>query len=121
MGWQRLQSALMVSAGIAWLASDRGLLVVGTSVLLGGLGYLWADCLRQWRVRRKLRDMVDLVSTTAFTALIAGIAMAEQTYDSLPSVTVGLTAASLSGFGLRRALRLNAAQGGSVRRAARLR
>jgi ABC-type transporter Mla maintaining outer membrane lipid asymmetry permease subunit MlaE len=49
--------------------------------------------------------MVDLLSTTAFTALIAGIAVAQHTYDSLPAVAIGLVAASISGFGLRRALR----------------
>jgi len=93
-----------MAAGLAWLSSDRGLLVLGTSLLLGGLAYLWADCLRLWRVRRKTRDMVDLVSTSAFTALIAGIAWAQQTYDSLPVVAVGVVAAALSGFGLRRLL-----------------
>ena len=94
----------MGRAAIAWLSSDRGLLVVGTSLVLGGLGYLWADCLRLWRLRRKMRDLVDLVVTTAFTALIAGIAWAMRTYDSLPVLAVGVMAAALSGFALRRLL-----------------
>ena len=94
----------MGRAAIAWLSSDRGLLVIGTSLLLGGLGYLWADCLRLWRVRRKMRDVIDLTATTVFTALVAGIAWAEQTYDSLPAVGAGIVAAALSGFAMRRVL-----------------
>jgi len=94
----------MAASVIAWLSSDRGLLVVGTSLVLGGLGYLWVDCLRLWRVRRKTRDLVDLAATTTFTALIAGIAWAMQTYDSLPVMAVGLVAAALSAYGLHRLL-----------------
>ena len=89
---------------VAWLSSDRGLLVVGTSLVLGGLGYLWADCLSLWRVRRKARDLVDLAATSAFTAMIAGIAWAMDTYDSLPVIAVGVVAAALSAFGLHRLL-----------------
>ena len=94
----------MGPAAIAWLSSDRGLLVVGTSLLLGGLFYLWADCLRLWSVRRKMRDMVDLVATSAFTALMVGVAWAMRTYDSLPVVAVGVVAAALSAYGLHRLL-----------------
>jgi len=94
----------MGEAAIAWLLSDRGLLVVGTSLVLGGLGYLCVDCLRLWRVRRKARDLVDLAATTTFTALIAGIAWAMHTYDSLPVVAVGVVAATISAFGLHRVL-----------------
>jgi hypothetical protein len=89
---------------IAWVSSDRGLLVVGTSLVLGGLGYLWADCLRLWRVRRKMRDLVDLVAATTFTALIAGSAWAMRVYDSLPVMTIGVAAAALSAFALHRLL-----------------
>ena len=89
---------------VAWLSSDRGLLVVGTSLLLGGLVYLWVDCLRLWHVRRKMRDLVDLGATTAFTALMMGIAWAMRTFDSLPVVVVGLVAAALSAFALHRLL-----------------
>jgi len=94
----------MGGAAFAWLLSDRGLLVVGTSLVLGGLGYLWADCVRLWRVRRKMRDFVDLAATTTFTALIAGIAWAMHTYDSLPVAAVGVVVAALSAFGLHRVL-----------------
>jgi hypothetical protein len=89
---------------VAWLSSDRGLLVVGTSLVLGGLGYLWADCLRLWRVRRKMRDLVDLGAVTTFTALIAGSAWAMRIYDSLPVIAVGVAAAALSAYALHRLL-----------------
>ena len=94
----------MGPAVIAWLSSDRGLLVVGTGFLLGGLLYLWADCLRLWRVRRKMRDLVDLAATTAFTALMVGVTWAMRTYDSVPLVAVGVVAAALSAYGLHRVL-----------------
>ena len=84
--------------------SNRALLVLGTSLVLGGLSYLWADCLRLWRVRRKIRDLVDLVATTAFTALIAGSAWAMHIYDSLPVIAAGVAVAALSAFGLHRVL-----------------
>ena len=90
---------------MAWVWSDRGLLVIGTSLVLGGLGYIWADCARLWRVRRKIWDVVDLGATTVFTALILGSALAMGTYDSLPAVTVGGAAAVLSYAGVRRVLR----------------
>ena len=93
-----------MGTAIAWLSSDRGLLVVGTSLVLGGLGYLWVDCLRLWRVRRKMRDLVDLAATTVFTAMILGSALAMQIYDSLPVIAVGVVAAALSAFGLHRVL-----------------
>ena len=100
----------MLSSVIAWLSSDRGLLVVGTSLLLGALVFLWADCLRLWRVRRKGRDMVDLLSTSAFTALIVGVTLALRTYDSLPAVLAGLAAAALSYAVMRRFLRIDLRQ-----------
>ena len=100
----------MLLSAVAWLSSDRGLLVVGTSLLLGGLVFLWADCLRLWRLRRKMRDMVDLLSTSAFTALIAGITLALRTYDSLPAVLVGFVAAAVSYVVMRRFLRVDLKQ-----------
>jgi hypothetical protein len=100
----------MVRSAIAWLSSDRGLLVVGTSLALGAFAYVWTDCLRLWRVRRSTRDAVDLVSTTAFTALIAGAALTLHTYDSLPAAVAGAAAAAVSYAGLRRVLRLGSAK-----------
>jgi len=100
----------MVRLAIGWLSSDRGLLVVGTSLALGAFAYTWADCLRLWRIRRKTRDMVDLVSTAAFTVLIFAIALAMHTWDSMPAVATGLAAAALSYVGLRRVLRMPEAQ-----------
>jgi hypothetical protein len=100
----------MIRSAIAWLSSDRGLLVVGTSLLLGGLVFLWADCLRLWTVRRKTRDMVDLLSTTAFTALIVGITLALRTFDSLPASVVGFVAAAVSYAVMRRFLRIDLRQ-----------
>ena len=100
----------MLLSAIAWLSSDRGLLVVGTSLLLGGLVFLWADCLRLWRVRRKGRDMVDLLSTSAFTALMAGVTLALRTYDSLPAALVGFVAAAVSYAVMRRFLRVDLRQ-----------
>ena len=98
-------------AALAWLSSDRGLLVVGTSLVLGGLAFLWIDCVRMWRIRRKGREAADLAATTVFTALILGSALAMHAYGSFAEVTVGLATASLSGFGLREALRLIPAKG----------
>jgi hypothetical protein len=95
-----------MAAAIAWLSSDRGLLVVGTSLVLGALGYVWVDCLRLWRVRRKARDGVDLAATTLFTGMIGSIALVLRTYDSLPAASVGVACAAVSYAGLRRALRL---------------
>jgi hypothetical protein len=69
------------------------------------LGYLWVDCVRLWRLRRKTWDVIDLTSTTLFTSLILGSALAMHVYDSIPAAAVGAMAAALSGFGLRRALR----------------
>ena len=85
--------------------SDHVLLVVGTSLVLGGLAYLWADCLRLWRIRRKMRDVVDLVTTSVFTAMIAGVALTLHTWDSMPSAATGAAAAALSYLSLRRFLR----------------
>jgi len=96
----------MARLAIAWLSSDRGLLVVGTSLALGAFAYIWVDCLRLWRIRRKTRDMVDLASTAAFTVLIFAIALAMHTWDSLPAAATGLAAAVLSYVGLRRVLRI---------------
>ena len=90
---------------ISWLSSDHGLLVLGTSLVLGGLGFLWADCLRLWRIRRKRRDVVDLVTTSVFTATIAGVALTLHTWDSMPAAATGLAAAALSYLSLRRFLR----------------
>jgi hypothetical protein len=90
----------------AWLSPDRGLLVIGTSLVLGGLGYLWLDCLRLWHVRRRAWDAIDLASTSVFTALILGSALAMHVYDSIPVAALGAMAAALSGFGLRRILRV---------------
>lgn len=111
----------MIGSAIAWLSSDRGLLVVGTSLVLGGLAYIWVDCLRLWRVRRKMRDAVDLAATTLFTVMIAGVALTLDTWDSIPELAVGGAAAALAGFGLRRALRLSEVPDGSRRRATPLR
>ena len=72
--------------------------------------FLWADCLRLWRVRRKGRDMVDLLSTTAFTALIAGVTLALRTYDSLPAILAGLFAGAFSYVVMRRFLRVDLRQ-----------
>ena len=72
--------------------------------------FLWADCLRLWRVRRKMRDMVDLLSTSAFTALIVGVTLALRTYDSLPAVLAGFAAAALSYAVMRRFLRVDLRQ-----------
>jgi hypothetical protein len=91
---------------LAWLASDRGLLVLGTSVLLGALGYLCVDCLRLWSIRGKARDMVDLLSTATFTAMIAGIALSLNTYDSLPVGLLGVAAGAVSYETARRFLRV---------------
>ena len=93
-------------AALAWLSSDRGLLVVGTSLVLGALGYIWLDCLRLWRVRRKMRDGVDFAATTLFTAIIGSLALILRTYDSVPAASVGVACAAVSYAGLRRALRL---------------
>jgi hypothetical protein len=101
-----------MAAALAWLSSDRGLLVVGTSLVLGGLAYVWVDCLRLWRVRRSMRDVVDLASTTVFTAVILGTALMLRTWDSLPAAIAGLGAGAVSYAGLQRALRVV-----SVRRA----
>ena len=95
-----------MAAAVAWLSSDRGLLVVGTSLVLGGLCFVWVDCLRLWQVRRTLRDAVDLASTTAFTAMIAATALTLRTWDSLPAAVAGFAAAAVSYLGLRRVLRL---------------
>ena len=91
---------------LAWLSSDRGLLVIGTSLALGAFAYVWVDCLRLWRVRRTMRDAVDLASTTAFALLIAAIALALRTYDSWPAAVAGAAAAVGSYAALRRVLRL---------------
>ena len=96
----------MLGSATAWLSSDRGLLVVGTSLVLGALAFLWIDCVRMWRSKRKAREAVDLVATTTFTAMILAIALVLHTWDSIPSVAVGCTAAAAGGFGLREALRL---------------
>lgn len=69
--------------------------------------FLWGDCLRLWRVRRKGRDVVDLLSTSAFTALMVGVTLALRTYDSLPAVLAGLIAAALSYTVMRRFLRVD--------------
>lgn len=92
---------------LAWLLSDRGLLVTGTSLVLGGLAYVWVDCVRLWRVRRKMRDVVDVAATTVFTAMILGIALVLHTWDSLPVAAAGVAAAALSYVCLRRLLRLS--------------
>jgi hypothetical protein len=99
-----------MTAALAWLSSDRGLLVVGTSLVLGGLAYVWVDCLRLWALRRSTRDMVDLISTTVFAALIFGTALMLRTWDSLPSAIAGLGTAAVSYAGLRRALRVVSAK-----------
>src|SRR5262245_2505129 len=95
-------------AALAWLSSDRGLLVVGTSLVLGGLAFLWFDCVRIWRLKRRAREAVDLAATTVFTVMILGSALAMNAWDSIPAVIVGLALAMAAGFGLRGALRVKA-------------
>jgi hypothetical protein len=97
----------MIRSAIGWLASDRALLVAGTSLVLGGLVYVWVDCLWLWRVRRSMRDAVDLASTTAFTAIIGSVAVIVRTYDSVTALAAGVALGTLSFLCVRRALRLD--------------
>ena len=82
-----------MTAGLSWLTSQPGLLVVGLSLVIGAVGYLFVASWVLWRVRRKVRDLVDVWSTGVFGAGTIGLALALQTYGSPLRLAAGVLAA----------------------------
>jgi hypothetical protein len=82
-----------MTAALSWLASQRGLLLVGLSLLIGVVGYLLVASWTLWRVRRKGRDLVDLCSTGVFVAGTVGLTLALETYGSVLQLAAGVVVA----------------------------
>jgi hypothetical protein len=75
------------------------MLVLGLSLLIGVGGYLLGASWTLWRVRRKPRDIVDVLSTATFVAWVGGTALALDAYGSIAQQVTGVMAAA-AGYGV---------------------
>jgi len=103
-----------MTAVLSWLSSQRGLLLLGLSFVIGAVGYLLVASWALWRVRRRVRDLVDLCSTGVFVAGTVGVALALETYGSVVQLATGVVAAG-AGYAIAHAA-LHAVENSDARR-----
>lgn len=90
------------------------MLALGLGLLIGASGYLLVASCLLWRVRRKTRDLVDVLSAAVFVAWVGGTAWALDAYGSIIQLVTGVIAAA-AGYAVAYAA-LHAVENSDVRR-----